>query len=70
MLALEVALGAPSGDRRDELGAMLESKDAAEHLRTEGMSPVGGTPEQLLALIKKEIQIYRKVATDLGLKAE
>ena len=53
-----------------EVAKVLESKDAAEHLRTEGMSPVGGTPEQLLALIKKEIQIYRKVATDLGLKAE
>jgi hypothetical protein len=34
------------------------------------MSPVGGTPEQFLALIKKEISVWRKVAADIGLKAE
>jgi tripartite-type tricarboxylate transporter receptor subunit TctC len=49
---------------------LLKSKEAAEHLQNEGMSPVGGTPEQFLALIKKEIPVWRKVAADIGLKAD
>lgn len=39
----------------------------AQCRRSRGASHIG---EQFLGLIKKEIQIYRKVATDLGLKAE
>jgi tripartite-type tricarboxylate transporter receptor subunit TctC len=53
-----------------EVVKVLETKEAAEHFQNEGMSPVGGTPEQLLAVIKKEIPIWRKVATDIGLKAD
>jgi tripartite-type tricarboxylate transporter receptor subunit TctC len=39
-------------------------------LRDEGLSPAGGTPEQFGALIGKDIQLWRKVVTDIGLKAE
>jgi tripartite-type tricarboxylate transporter receptor subunit TctC len=53
-----------------EVAKLLKSKEAAEHLQNEGMSPVGGTPEQFLALIKKEIPVWRKVAADIGLKAD
>jgi tripartite-type tricarboxylate transporter receptor subunit TctC len=53
-----------------EVVKVLETKEAAEHFQNEGMSPVGGTPEQLLAVIKKEIPIWRKVATDIGLRAD
>jgi tripartite-type tricarboxylate transporter receptor subunit TctC len=53
-----------------EVAKLLKSKEAAEHLQNEGMSPVGGTPEQFLALIKKEISVWRKVAADIGLKAD
>jgi tripartite-type tricarboxylate transporter receptor subunit TctC len=53
-----------------EVGKLLESKDTAETLQTDGASPAGGTPEQFLATIKKEIQVWRKVVADVGLKAE
>ncbi len=53
-----------------EVRKTLMDAETAEKLQIDGVSPAGGTPEQFLALIKKEVQIYRKVATDLGLKAE
>jgi len=53
-----------------EVRKTLMDAETAEKLQSDGVSPAGGTPEQFLALIKKEVQIYRKVATDLGLKAE
>jgi tripartite-type tricarboxylate transporter receptor subunit TctC len=53
-----------------EVAKLLKAKEADEHLQNEGMLPVGGTPEQFLALIKKEISVWRKVAADIGLKAE
>jgi tripartite-type tricarboxylate transporter receptor subunit TctC len=53
-----------------EVAKLLKAKEADEHLQNEGMLPVGGTPEQFLALIKKEIPVWRKVAADIGLKAE
>ena len=53
-----------------EVTKVLESKEAAEQLKNDGMLPVGGTAEQFLALIRREIQTWRKVVTDIGLKAE
>jgi tripartite-type tricarboxylate transporter receptor subunit TctC len=53
-----------------ETANALASKEVVDQLQREGMSPVGGTPEQFLALIKREIQTYRKVAADVGLKVE
>jgi tripartite-type tricarboxylate transporter receptor subunit TctC len=49
---------------------VLKTKEAADQLRNEGLSPAGGTPEQFGALIGKEVQLWRKVVTDIGLKAE
>jgi tripartite-type tricarboxylate transporter receptor subunit TctC len=49
---------------------ILKTKEAADQLRNEGLSPAGGTPEQFGALIAKDIQLWRKVVTDIGLKAE
>jgi tripartite-type tricarboxylate transporter receptor subunit TctC len=48
----------------------VELKETARHLQEEGMSPVGGTPEQLSATIKREIQTWKKVVTDLGMKIQ
>ena len=53
-----------------EVTKVLESKEVAEQLQIEGMSPVAGTPEQFLAMIKKDIPLWRKVVADIGLKAE
>ena len=53
-----------------ELTALLELKETAERLQNDGVSPAGGTPEQFLAMIKREIPIWQKVANDVGIKAE
>jgi tripartite-type tricarboxylate transporter receptor subunit TctC len=53
-----------------EVSKLLELKETARHLQEEGMSPVGGTPEQLSATIKREIQTWKKVVTDLGMKIQ
>jgi tripartite-type tricarboxylate transporter receptor subunit TctC len=53
-----------------EVAKQLKSKEAADYARNEGLVPAGGTPEEFLALIKKDLRLWRKVATDIGLKAE
>ena len=53
-----------------EVTKALKLKETAEQLQSDGVAPAGGTPEQFLAQIKKEIGIWRKVAADAGVKAE
>ena len=53
-----------------EVTKTLKLKETAEQLQNDGVSPAGGTPEQFAAQIKKEIGIWRKVATDAGVKQE
>jgi tripartite-type tricarboxylate transporter receptor subunit TctC len=53
-----------------EAGKALKVKETADQLQSDGVAPAGGTPEQFLAQIKKEIGVWRKVATDAGVKAE
>lgn len=53
-----------------EVSKLLELEETARRLQNDGMSPAGSTPEQLLAMIKKEIQIWQKVVTDLGIKIQ
>jgi tripartite-type tricarboxylate transporter receptor subunit TctC len=52
------------------MAKVLKTKEAADQLRNEGLVPASGTPEQFRALIGKDIQLWRKVVTDIGLKAE
>jgi len=53
-----------------EVTKALRLKETAERLQSDGQSPVGGSPEQLLATIKKEIVLWRKVVSDADVKAE
>jgi len=53
-----------------EVAKVLKTKEAADHLRNEGLVPASGTPEQFRTLIGNEIQLWRKVVADIGLKAE
>jgi tripartite-type tricarboxylate transporter receptor subunit TctC len=53
-----------------EITAILKLKETAELLQNDGVSPAGGTPEQFLATIKKEIEVWRKVVRDAGVKVE
>ena len=53
-----------------EVTKALKLNETAEQLQSDGQSPAGGSPEQLLATIKKEIEVWRKVVSDAGVKAE
>ncbi len=53
-----------------EVMKTLNLTETAEKFQSDGVSPTGGTPEQFLATIKKEIEVWRKVVSDAGVKAE
>jgi tripartite-type tricarboxylate transporter receptor subunit TctC len=53
-----------------ELMAWLSLRETGERLQADGLSPAGGTPEQLLMRIKQEIEVWRKVAREAGLQPE
>jgi len=53
-----------------EVTKTLKLKETADQLQSDGVAPAGGTPEQFVAQIKKEIGVWRKVAADAGVKAE
>jgi len=48
----------------------LKGKDMDERLAIDGVSSAGGTPDQFLALIKTDIERWRKVIAQAGVKAE
>jgi tripartite-type tricarboxylate transporter receptor subunit TctC len=53
-----------------EVMAWLKLRETGERLQADGSSPAGGTPEQLLARIRQEIEVWRKVVSDAGVKVE
>lgn len=74
---LWVGLAGPKGlprpivDRiNTEVTMALKSRETGERLQADGSSPAGGTPEQFLATIKKEIELWREVAREAGVQPE
>ena len=53
-----------------EAGQILKSKAMEELLAADGVTPAGGTPEQFQALIKSDIERWRKVVARAGIKLE
>src|SRR5262245_14688233 len=53
-----------------EVTLALKSSETAERLQADGSTPAGGTPEQFLATLKKEIALWREVARDAGVQPE
>jgi len=51
------------------LNEALKAKDMEEKLATDGVSAAGGTPEQFGAIIKRDIEVWRKVVKMAGVKA-
>lgn len=51
-----------------EMNKILKSKEMEERLQGDGVSPSGGTPEQLAEQIRKEIEQWRQVVTRAGVK--
>jgi len=53
-----------------EVAKILRLKETADQLQNDGVSPAGGAPEEFRAAIKREIDVWRKVVLDAGVKAE
>jgi tripartite-type tricarboxylate transporter receptor subunit TctC len=53
-----------------ELNKILKNKEMQDKLAGDGVSAAGGTPEQFGTLIKKDIDMWRRVVQKAGVKAE
>jgi tripartite-type tricarboxylate transporter receptor subunit TctC len=53
-----------------EVTRLLKLKETAEQLQNDGVSPAGGTPQEFLETIRREIGVWRKVVQDAGVRAE
>jgi tripartite-type tricarboxylate transporter receptor subunit TctC len=53
-----------------EVSKLLQLKETAEQLQADGVAPAGGTPEEFLSAITREIEIWRRVVNDAGVKLE
>jgi len=53
-----------------ELNQVLKAKELEENLAADGVTPAGGTPEQFQALIRNDIERWRKVVQQAGVKLE
>jgi tripartite-type tricarboxylate transporter receptor subunit TctC len=53
-----------------DLNKILQSKEMQDNLSRDGVSAAGGTPEQFANLIKRDIEMWRKVVQKAGVKAE
>src|SRR5262249_7516450 len=64
-------LPAPVVERLNaEVSKVLKLKETAEQLQNDGVSPAGSTPGEFLAAITKEIELWRRVVNDAGVKLE
>jgi tripartite-type tricarboxylate transporter receptor subunit TctC len=53
-----------------DISAILAGNEVAEHLRNDAATPAGGSPEQFLDQIRREIDLWRKVARDSGIQSQ
>jgi tripartite-type tricarboxylate transporter receptor subunit TctC len=53
-----------------ELNAVLQSKEVTEKMNAEGTTAVGGTPEQMMEIVKSDIARWKRVAEMAKVKIE
>jgi tripartite-type tricarboxylate transporter receptor subunit TctC len=53
-----------------EVSKLLQLKETAEQLQNDGVAPAGGSPEEFLAAIRREIELWRRVVNQAGVKLE
>jgi tripartite-type tricarboxylate transporter receptor subunit TctC len=53
-----------------EVSAVVKSTDAAEQLQTDGVMPMRSTPGELGVTLRREIELWRKVIQDAGIKLQ
>lgn len=70
-LAGPKGLPRPIVDRLNlQVAQVLASSEAADQFRADGMSAASGTPEAFLAVLKREIPLWRKVVAEAGVRIE
>ena len=53
-----------------EVNAVLKDPEVAKIFAQQGAAPTGGTPADLGAYIKKDIDLWRRVIREAGIKVE
>ena len=53
-----------------EVNKLLKSKETADQLQTDGVSPKGGTPAAFREQIRKEVALWKKTVAATGVKVE
>jgi len=53
-----------------EVNKILKLKETADQLQTDGVSPLGGTPEKFAEQIREDVELWRKVVAATGVKVE
>ena len=53
-----------------ELNAVLQSKEVTEKMKAEGTTAVGGTPEQMMEIVRSDIARWKRVAEMAKVKIE
>lgn len=53
-----------------DINAVLRESDVRESFAGQGITPAGGTPEQLGERVKREVALWRRVVKDAGIKAD
>ena len=53
-----------------EVNKILKLKETADRLQTDGVSPLGGTPEKFAEQIRGDVELWRKVVAATGVKVE
>jgi tripartite-type tricarboxylate transporter receptor subunit TctC len=54
----------------DAMRNAVRTKEVAERLNTAGLEPAGGTGEELLALVKRDIPRFRGIIQNIGIQPE
>lgn len=53
-----------------EINRILKLPEMKERLSADGVEPIGGSPEQFFAILKREAAKWRKVMKTANIKAE
>jgi tripartite-type tricarboxylate transporter receptor subunit TctC len=53
-----------------EVTKIIAQKEMEERFQHEGLSPAGGTPQQLMELIRREIDVWHQVVVRAGIRVE
>ena len=51
-----------------EMTKILGQKEMEDRLQSDGLSPAGGTPERLYEQVRKELDVWKRVVTNAGIR--